>query len=140
MAALSSSIVVDLYKPFLGAGKSARQQVWVARIFMGVVAIALVSIAWALQSGGQFIWLAFKIAGVTYSGLLGVFLVGLLSKRGRDHWNLVAMISGSASTAIILLLSENGYIDLAWQWPMLIGVSLTFTLGIIPSGGKNERS
>ena len=136
MAALSSSIVVDLYKPFMKGSNDVRKQVWVARIFMGIVAIALVGIAWALQSGGQFIWLAFKIAGVTYSGLLGVFLVGLLSKRGRDGWNLVAMISGSACTALILLLSENGYIDLAWQWPMLIGVTLTFVLGIIPKPPK----
>ena len=136
MAALSSSIVVDLYKPFLGSKNNVRQQVWAARIFMGVVAIALVSIAWALQSGGQFIWLAFKIAGVTYSGLLGVFLVGLLSRRGRDRWNLVAMISGSACTAIFLLLSEKGLINLAWQWPMLIGVTLTFVLGIIPKAPK----
>ena len=132
LAALSSSIVVDLYKPFMKASDDVRKQVWVARIFMGIVAIVLVAIAWALQSGGQFIWLAFKIAGVTYSGLLGVFLVGLLSNRGRDRWNLVAMISGSSCTAVILLLSENGHIDLAWQWPMLIGVAITYCLGIIP--------
>ena len=59
MAALSSSIVVDLYKPFLKDSDNTAKQVWVARIFMVIVAIALVSIAWALKSGGQFIWLAF---------------------------------------------------------------------------------
>ena len=132
MAALSSSIVVDLYKPFLNESEDSSRQVWVARIFMVGVAIALVSIAWALKGGGQFIWLAFKIAGVTYSGLLGVFLVGLLSRRGTDRWNLIAMIAGSGSTATLLLLSENGFINLAWQYPMLIGVALTYFIGIIP--------
>jgi len=132
MAALSSSIVVDLYRPFLKNPDGTKQQVWLARGVMVCVAIALVSIAWALQSGGQFIWLAFKIAGVTYSGLLGVFLVGLLSNRGTDSWNLVAMIGGSISTATLLLLSENKVIELAWQYPMLVGVLLTFLLGIIP--------
>ena len=130
MAALSSSIVVDLLKPFLS--KKAKSQVWITRIFMVVVAVALVSIAWALKDGGQFIWLAFKIAGVTYSGLLGVFLVGLLSNRGADRWNLFAMITGSSCTAVLLLLSEKGMIQLAWQYPMLVGVCLTFLLGIIP--------
>ena len=139
LAALSSSVVVDLYKPLLGKDVSATRQVWIARAFMGVVAIALVSIAWALQHGGQFIWLAFKIAGVTYSGLLGVFLVGLLSRRGTDRWNLVAMLLGSSVTATLLFLSENGVINLAWQWPMLFGVTFTFLIGIIPKGGrKNE--
>lgn len=133
MAALSSSIVVDLYKPFLKDSDDTARQVWIARIFMVIVAIALVSIAWALKSGGQFIWLAFKIAGVTYSGLLGVFLVGLLSNRGSDRWNIVSMIGGSLVTATLLLLSENDVIHLAWQYPMLIGVGTTYLLGIIPS-------
>lgn len=138
LAALSSSIVVDLYRPFLKNPEDTGQQVLIARVFMVVVAVALVSIAWALQSGGQFIWLAFKIAGVTYSGLLGVFLVGLLSKRGKDRWNLIAMIGGSVSTATLLLLSENGLIQLAWQYPMLVGVTLTFLVGIIPNGKHTE--
>ncbi|MCZ6673340.1 MAG: hypothetical protein O7C75_10425, partial [Verrucomicrobia bacterium] len=132
--------VVDLYKPFLKDPDNTRQQVWVARGFMVCVAIALVSIAWALQSSGQFIWLAFKIAGVTYSGLLGVFLVGLLSKRGSDRWNLFAMIGGSVSTATLLLLSENGIIQLAWQYPMLIGVTVTFLIGIIPQASETPHT
>jgi solute:Na+ symporter, SSS family len=136
MAALSSSIVVDLLKPFLN--KNEESQVWIARIFMVVVTVALVSIAWALKDGGQFIWLAFKIAGVTYSGLLGVFLVGLLSNRGADRWNLFAMMTGSISTAVLLLLSENGFIQLAWQYPMLVGVCLTFLLGIIPKASDTQ--
>ncbi len=138
LAALSSSVVVDLYKPLLGKDVSATRQVWIARAFMGVVAIALVSIASALQHGGQFIWLAFKIAGVTYSGLLGVFLVGLLSRRGTDSWNLLAMVLGSSVTATLLFLSENSVINLAWQWPMLFGVAFTFLIGILPKGGKVE--
>lgn len=132
MAALSSSIVVDLYQPLLPKKVSPAQQVWAARIFMGAVAIALVAIAWSLQNGGQFIWLAFKIAGVTYSGLLGVFLIGLLTRRGSDRWNIVSMITGSATTATLLLLSENEVINLAWQYPMLVGVTTTLLIGIIP--------
>lgn len=138
MAALSSSIVVDLYQPLLPKKVTTGQQVWIARIFMAIIAIALVSIAWTLQHGGQFIWLAFKIAGVTYSGLLGVFLIGLLTRRGSDRFNILAMVSGSGITATLLLLSENGTINLAWQWPMLCGVASTFLIGIIPSGRKDE--
>ena len=140
MAALSSSIVVDLYKPFLKNPDDTKNQVWVARVFLVIVAVALVSIAWALKSGGQFIWLAFKLAGVTYSGLLGVFLIGLLSKRGTDRWNIVSMIGGSIVTATLLLLSENGFIQLAWQYPMLIGVTTTYLLGIIPQNPQVSRT
>lgn len=140
MAALSSSIVVDLYQPLLPKKTTPNQQVWAARIFMGFVAIALVAIAWSLQHGGQFIWLALKVAGVTYSGLLGVFLVGLLSRRGSDRWNIGAMAIGSGATATLLLLSEKGNLSLAWQYPMLIGVATTFLLGIIPTEKKEAES
>jgi len=132
MAALSSSIVVDLYSPFLKDPTDTKKQVWIARIFMAIVAIVLVTFAWGIRNSDEFLWLAFKISGITYSGLLGIFLVGLLSNRGDDRWNLVAMISGSACTAILLLLSENGHLELAWQYPMLFGVALTYLLGIIP--------
>ncbi len=137
LAALSSSIVVDLYRPLLGKSADSQRQVWIARAFMAFIAVLLVSIAWSLQNGGQFIWLAFKIAGVTYSGLLGVFLVGLLTKRGNDRWNLVAMVGGSICTAVLLLLSENGILQLAWQWPMLFGVAFTFAIGSLPANSDS---
>ena len=140
MAALSSSIVVDLYKPFIKDPDNSRQQVWVARLFMILVTVALVSVAWALQGRGQFIWLAFKVGGITYSGLLGVFLVGLLSQRGSDRWNLFAMIGGSLCTATLMLLSETGLIQLAWQYPMLIGVGITFLLGLIPPASETSQN
>ena len=132
LAALSSSIVVDLYRPLLGNTENSHRHVWIARGFMVLIAIVLVSIAWSLQNGGQFIWLAFKIAGVTYSGLLGVFLVGLLTNRGSDRWNLIAMLGGSVCAATLLFLSESKVLDLAWQWPMLFGVSFTFLVGSLP--------
>lgn len=139
MAALSSSVVVDLFKPLLKKTDNAAQQVWIARGLMLVVTVFLVAVAWMLQHGGQFIWLAFKVAGVTYSGLLGVFLVGLLTRRGRDNWNLLAMFAGCFCTLTLLLLSERNVIQLAWQWPMLFGVSVTFLLGVLPKGNPNER-
>jgi len=136
MAALSSSIVVDLYSPFLKDPTDTKKQVWIARLFMVLVAIVLVIIAWGIRNSEEFLWLAFKISGITYSGLLGVFLVGLLSKRGKDKWNLIAMIIGSASTALLLIISEKGIIQLAWQYPMLIGVGLTYLIGIIPTASE----
>lgn len=138
MAALSSSIVVDLYGPFLKDPTDTKKQVRIARIFMAIVAVVLVTFAWGIRNSEEFLWLAFKISGITYSGLLGIFLVGLLSKRGNDRWNVVAILSGSICTAILLLLSENGYLELAWQYPMLIGVTLTYLLGIIPSSENSS--
>jgi len=136
MAALSSSVVVDLYRPQVRGRVSERAMVWISRGFMVGVAVVLGFIAWLLEyyqqlTGERFLWLAFQIGTVTYSGLLGVFLLGMLTKRGRDDWNLVAMLAGSAITAVLLALLNTNTIQLAWQWPMLIGVSTTVLLGAL---------
>lgn len=143
MAALSSSVVVDLYKPWLRGRLSERGMIWLSRAMMVVVALALGLIAWQLErfqrvSGGQFLWLAFQVSTITYSGLLGIFLLGMLTKRGRDGWNVLAMFAGSFTTAALLGLIKLGYLDLAWQWPMMIGVATTVGLGALRKGEVKE--
>jgi len=137
MAALSSSVVIDLYRPLLKGKVSERGLVWISRGMMAGVALALGLIAYLLErlqsmTGGEFLWLAFQVATVTYSGLLGVFLLGMLTKRGRDGWNLVAMLAGSVTTALLLGLLKTGFITIAWQWPMLTGVAVTVLVGAFP--------
>ena len=110
--------------------------VWLTRFMMVVVALVLGLIAWQLErvqrvSGGEFLWLAFQVSTVTYSGLLGVFLLGMLTKRGRDKWNLVAMLLGSFTTAGLLGLVKLEVISLAWQWPMMVGVATTVGVGAL---------
>lgn len=134
MAALGSSVVVDLYRPLLHPTITERGMVWLSRAMMGVVAVVLGAIAWGLErvqaaSGGQFLWLAFQVATVTYSGLLGVFLLGMLTRRGRDRANIGAMLAGSLVTAGLLTAIKTGCLELAWQWPMLLGVTTTFAIG-----------
>lgn len=136
MAALGSSVVVDLYKPLVKGKISEKGMVWLSRAMMVGVALALGLIALALErlqamTGGEFLWLAFQVTTVTYSGLLGVFVLGMLTKRGGDKWNLVAMLSGSSMTAGLLACLKFGYIDLAWQWPMMIGVATTVGVGAL---------
>lgn len=136
MAALSSSVVVDLYKPLIKGWLSERRMIWLSRTVMIAVAIALGGIAVALErlqamTGGEFLWLAFQVSTVTYSGLLGVFLLGMLTKRGGDKWNLLAMALGSLTTAGLLACLKLGYIELAWQWPMMIGVATTVAVGAL---------
>jgi hypothetical protein len=39
------------------------------------------------------------------------------------------MIISTACMTALLLLSHNGYINLAWSWLIVIGTGLTFALG-----------
>ena len=56
--------------------------------------VVLGLLAWAFSLvTGQMLWVVFKVAGVTFGSLLGVFLLGLLTtRRVADGANVAAMI------------------------------------------------
>ena len=131
MAALSSSAVKDLLTFGNKETLSDKAQLSYSRWSMLVFAVLLASIAWFLKDGGQFLWLSFKLAGITYSSLLGIFLLGTLTKRGYDRLNVIAMIAGSVIVSVMLYLSTREVLPLAWTWLILCGVLITFGIGFL---------
>ena len=128
LAALSTSFVTDIYaprRPGLPDGhylRVSRRALWV---FGGILAVT----AWWFAGFDRYLWLAFKIGGVTFCSLLGVFLLGLLTKRGRDGWNVSAMLGSAAAMGVLLLLSEKGIFPLGWSWLVILGTLATFAVG-----------
>jgi Na+/proline symporter len=53
--------------------------------------------------------------------LLGVFLLGLLSKRGSDRGNLIAMIAGATLVACLP--------EIAFPWRVMFGSLTTMAIG-----------
>ncbi|MFO7726477.1 MAG: hypothetical protein R6V45_13140, partial [Oceanipulchritudo sp.] len=134
MAALSTSTVRDLLQPLFPAVTSPSRWLWTSRAFTVLFAFLLMAVAWSLRDGGTFLWLAFKITSLTYGSLLGVFLLGLFSRRGADRINLPAMLAGTAVAATGLWLVESGRLPLAWTWLLLLGTATTVIIGSFPSG------
>jgi len=139
MAALSTSTVRDLLQPLIPKGVSASRWLWISRGFTVFFALLLMGTAWFLRDGGTFLWLAFKITSLTYGGLLGIFLLGLFSKRGSDKMNLMAMLAGTSISAIGLWLIESGRLELAWTWLLVLGAGTTFLLGMCSSGKISRK-
>lgn len=91
---LASATTMDIYKPFWGRGRSEVSDLKVSRlftIFWGTVITvsAMVFALLQLNAGADrpaVVELGLGIASYTYGGLLGAFLLGLISKRleGRD--------------------------------------------------------
>ncbi len=131
--ALSSSVVFDL-----SGGK--RQNVRVSRTGIVVFGVLLAGIALLLVDYREsFVLLGFKIVGVTYGSLLGVFLLGLLTRApwGSDRGNLLAMTVGAVVSAALLLASEKEWIALGWTWIPILNAVLTFSLACcFRSGGE----
>ncbi|MDD5350932.1 MAG: hypothetical protein PHQ12_12040, partial [Chthoniobacteraceae bacterium] len=105
--ALATSFTEDWYMPYIRPGATPRQVVTAARKSTVVFSAALVVIgsvtayaAIVLKSG--IIPIVLGIFGYTYGSLLGVFLVGMLTKtRGSEWGNLIAMFCGFAAVAFL---------------------------------------
>ncbi len=139
LASLSASFVTDIYKPLIKPDATDSHYLRVSRIGVVVFAVLLATIAYGFSFFQKILWLAFKIGGVTFGSLLGVFLLGLLTERKANRANIVAMVTMALINATLLALSETHVIHLGWTWLVLIGTAGTFGLGYL-LGPRLEES
>ncbi len=92
-------------------------------------AIALVARSWGsvLQAG-------LSIASILYGSLLGVFLLGLLTRRVGETAAMVGMSAG-----LVTMLYVKFFTTIAWTWYVLIGTSVTFVIGYTISIFLHEK-
>ena len=129
LGSLTSSFVTDIYRPVLYKLGTESHYLLISRVCVVVFGIILGFIAYFFSYFEKFLWLAFKIGGVTYGSLLGVFLLGLLTTRRCNRVNVVAMTASALGMLVLLILSEKAIVPLGWTWLLLIGTFLTFTTG-----------
>lgn len=131
LGSLSASFVTDIYRPLLAPGRSERHYLLVSRLAVVAFGLVLGVLAWAFSALSQILWLAFKIAGVTFGSLLGVFLLGLLTRRRvADAANVVAMVAMALVNLALLVLSESGVLAVAWSWLVILGTAGTMALAV----------
>jgi solute:Na+ symporter, SSS family len=105
--ALATSFTEDWYLPYIRPQATPQQVVAAARKSTIVISAILVLIGSATAYAvivlhSRVIPIVIGIFGYTYGSLLGVFLVGMLTKtRGSDKGNLVGMASGFIVVAIL---------------------------------------
>ena len=72
-----------------------------------------------------------SIASVAYGALLGVFLLGTLTKSATETGAMIGMVGGLVAN--ILLWKQPHWFPvpkIAWTWFVLIGSLLTFVIGM----------
>jgi len=131
LGSLAASFVTDIYRPLIVRGRSERHYLFVSRVSVIVFGIVLAVLAYAFSFFDKILWLAFKIAGVTFGSLLGVFLLGLLSTRPvADRANVVAMIVMALVNLVLLTLSETKILVFAWSWLVILGTLGTMAIAV----------
>jgi Na+/proline symporter len=97
-----------------------------ATVLWGVVLflIGLVARHW-----GSVLEAGLSIASILYGGLLGVFLLGVLTRKVGEAGAITGMLAGLA----LMLYIKFARVPIAWTWYVAIGTSVTFAVGCLVS-------
>jgi solute:Na+ symporter, SSS family len=128
---LSSSSIMDFYLRFRSGRRSGTPEVSeagrlrLARLATLGWALVLFALAWlALQRVGRVVEVGLQIASVAYGALLGVFLLGVWTKRAHQRGAIVGMLCGLAMEVYLWIWSH-----VAFTWWVPIGTGITFAVG-----------
>ncbi|MGC2639712.1 MAG: sodium:solute symporter [Acidobacteriaceae bacterium] len=151
---LASTSVVDFYLP-RHPDMPDRLRTQLSRLLTVVWAVVLFVLAMFSRNGGHVVEIGLSIASVLWGAMLGVFLLGTLTRRANQSGTLVGMIAGVAINLLLWLqpraiaLPIGGHWitipKIAWTWWVLIGSLVTcavgYTLSIIfpESEGQGEN-
>ena len=125
---LSSTSMMDFYLRRY-PGLSDSRQMRVSRISTLLWAVVLFALAvLSLHKVGRVIEVGLQIASVAYGGLLGVFLLGVLTRRANQNGAIVGMAAGLAAELYIWRETQ-----LPWTWYVAVGTVITFSVGYLTS-------
>jgi len=132
---LSSSTILDFYarlRPQTDEGRKMRLSrlstvMWAAVLFM----LAVLS----LRRVGRVVEVGLQIASIAYGALLGVFLLGVLTRRATQNGASRGMICGFVTEVYLWQFTA-----VPWTWWVAIGTVVTFVVGFATSVRKEQYS
>jgi SSS family transporter len=144
---LSSTTVVDFYMHWRPQADE-RERMMISRSATVVWALILFAIAvYSIQVGGKghVVEIGLSIASVAYGALLGVFLLGTVTRSATEWGAIAGLIVGFALNLALWLqpapihlfnlplIGDMTLPRVAWTWYVLIGAIVTFAVGYFAS-------
>ena len=120
---LSSTTIVDFYariKPL----STEERRVRLSRMATIGWALALFGLALLARNGGKVLEMGLSIASVAYGSLLGVFLLGVLTRRASENGAITGMLVGFAFNLYLWRFTS-----VAFTWYVVFGSTITFIVG-----------
>ena len=134
---LSSTTMLDFYARLRPDVGEARLLVLsrMATVAWGVVLFALAIVS---RSGGHVVEVGLSIASVAYGALLGVFLLGVLTRKATEQGAIVGMLCGFIANVYLWQFTK-----VPFTWYVALGSILTFAVGygssrLIPGAEPTE--
>ena len=137
---LASSSVMDFYRPFIRPNADQKHYLRASRamtLFWGAVLMVIAIISQYLHEG--VLVLALTIASIPYGAMLGIFLLGVLTKRATSRGALTGAVLGLSVLVVIVVGKAVGVVNIAWTWYVVIGTLVTFVGGWIASATSRTR-
>jgi Na+/proline symporter len=156
--ALATSATNDWYIPYFARHKSEHHHVAAARVFTAIFAVLMIGIAIAFayvqvrNPDVRIIPVVLGVAGLFLGPMLGVFLIGMLTRaRGSDTGNLIAITIG----LVAMIFISGQHVDLMnllypappgqppiyrlpewvpvvkWTWFAMAGSTIVFVIGML---------
>jgi SSS family transporter len=136
--ALASTTVMDFYKPLILKRDPARSDAHFLRIARWATVawgVILFLVGLVARQVGSVLEAGLSIASILYGSLLGVFLLGLLTKRVQQTSAMIGMIAG-----LLLMIYIRLATHIAFTWYVVIGTAATFSTGYVMSLFLKERN
>jgi Na+/proline symporter len=124
---LSSTATVDFYLR-LRPISTEKRRIQFSRVAMTGWALVLFALALVARHGGRVIEVGLTIASVAYGAMLGVFLLGVLTRTASERGAIVGMIFGLAINLYLWLFT-----NVAFTWYVALGSVATFAVGYAAS-------
>ena len=131
---LSSTSMVDFYIRLRPLTSEIRR-IWLSRAAMVVWALVLFGLALLARHGGRVIEVGLTIASIAYGGMLGVFLLGVLTRRASERGAMMGMICGLALNLFLWLFTS-----VAFTWYVTLGSMVTFAVGYAASLAMGQKT
>jgi SSS family solute:Na+ symporter len=132
---LSSTSIIDFYLQ-RHPQTDERRKIRLSRMATLFWALLLFGLAvLSLHKVGRVIEVGLQIASVAYGALLGVFLLGVLTRRANQTGAIVGMLCGFVAELYVWLDTR-----VPWTWYVLIGTVVTFTVGYAASAIVEKKS
>jgi solute:Na+ symporter, SSS family len=131
---LASTTLVDFYRP-LRPGLPEEHYLRLARIATVVWGCVLLGIGVMARAWGSVLVAGLTIASIPFGALLGVFLLGVLTRRVRETEAIAGVIVGLSAICYVRFATK-----IAFTWYVLIGTTVTFAVGYLASLGRKNAS
>src|SRR5207248_2356053 len=129
--ALASTTIMDFYKPLATRHRGDRSDAYFLRLARWVTVAwggILILVGLVARHWGSVLEAGLTIASILYGALLGVFLLGLLTRKVQENAAMLGMLAGWTT-----MICVKQFTHIAFTWYVMIGTFVTFAAGYTAS-------